>query len=180
MMEDYLKKYGLHSILVSALLIILSLLLVFKPVATINILIIFFGAIVVINGLIHAVSYFQSPKEFKPFSFELVYGILGILAGFAFILKPEWVTSFLPVVIGIWILIESIIRFQLSINMREIPNSNWGIMLALSILTAICGIYIIIHPAITAALITTLCGIFLLVSELINIYEAIYIMIKLR
>lgn len=179
-MEGYLKKYGMHSIVISILLIILSLLLVFKPIFTVNILIIFFGCIIAINGLIHTISYFQSPKEFRPFSFELVYGLIGIFAGFAFVLNPEFVQNFLPIVIGLWILIESLIHFQLSINMKEIPNSNWGIMLGLSILTAIFGIYIIIHPAISAALLTTFCGIFLLISELIHLFEEIYLMMQLK
>lgn len=179
-MEEYLKKYGMHSILISIALIIFALLLIFKPIVTLSVLMIGFGCIIAINGLVHTISYFQSPVEFRPFSFELVYGILGIIAGFVIVLNPEFVIGILPFIIGLWILVESIIHFQLSINMRNIPNSNWVLMLILSILTTAFGIYIMFHPAVSATILTALCGAFLLISEIISVFESIYLMIRLK
>lgn len=179
-MENYLKKYGQHALLTSILLIILSFFLIYKPIQSVNIIMILLGCIVVINGLIHAISYFSCPTELRAFNFELVQGILGIVVGFIFVLRPEWLLAILPIAIGIWIIVESIIRFQLALNMRTIENKKWILMVIFSIVTAVFGLFIIIYPIISAAVLTSLCGYVLLISEVINIIECVYIMMKLK
>lgn len=179
-MEDYLKKYGTHSLAISILLILLSVFLIFTPIASLNVIFVLIGCVIAINGLVHVVSYFSGPSEFRLFSFELIQGIAGIVIGFLFVLHPEWLSSFLPFVIGIWILIESIIRFQISINMKGIENSKWGLMLVLSVLTAILGIFIMIYPTATTAILISLCGLILLTTEVINVIEEIFIMIRMK
>lgn len=179
-METYLKKYGTHSLVISLALIVLSVFLIFKPVDSINVLMIIFGVIVSIDGLIHFISYFASPKELRPFSFELAQGILEVVAGFVFITHPGWLIAILPFIIGIWIILESIIKFQLSINMKDMPESNWIIMLILSIITIALGALIIANPTQTAAVAVSLCGVGLLISESLNAIECVYIMMKLK
>ncbi len=179
-MENYLKKYGTHSLIISVLLVILSIFLIFKPFESLNIVFILIGCVLAINGLVHAISYFSGPKEIQLFSFELIQGVAGIILGFLFILHPEWLSSFLPFVIGAWIIVESIIRFQISVNMRGIPNSRWMIMMILAILTVILGMFIMIYPAASSAILVTLCGIMLLVTEIIHIVEEVYLMIRMK
>lgn len=179
-MEKYLKKYGTNSLIISLLLIILAVFLIFKPVSSINILMIILGAIIALDGLIHFISYFTSPLEFRAFNFELAQGILEMVAGFIFITHPSWLISILPFIIGAWIIFESIIKIQLAINMRETPESNWVIMLILSIITIVLGLYIILNPLASAAVAVSLCGVGLLISESLNAIECVYIMMRLK
>ena len=65
-------------------------------------------------------------------------------------MNPTLISGFLPFIIGAWMIIESIIKFQLAFNVKEIENSHWVIMLALSIITFVLGIFIIIYSAQTA------------------------------
>lgn len=173
---DYIKKYAKNSLVVSILLIVLSLFLIIKPAQSLNFIMICLGCIVVLNGIIHTISYFTTPSEFKTFSFELVQGIICIVLGLVFILNPELINSFLPFIIGAWIIIESIVKIQLAFNVKDIQNSNWLLMLGLAIITLLLGIIIIFNPFATAITITTLCGIMLLISEVMNIGESIYFM----
>lgn len=179
-MEDYLKKYGTHSLAISILLVLLSIFLIFTPITSLNVIFVLLGCVIAINGLVHVVSYFSGPSEFHLFSFELIQGIAGIVVGFLFVLHPEWLSTFLPFVVGIWILVESIIRFQISLNMKGIANSRWGVMLILSILTAILGIFIMVYPTATTAILISLCGLILLITEVINIIEEVFIMIRMK
>jgi len=179
-LDSHIKQYGKTSIIVSILLILLSFFLIFRPLASINFIIMALGFIVVASGISHIITYFTSPVEFRAFSFELVRGILGIVAGIILISHPEWVHSFLPVIIGIWVIIESIINFQLSLNLKSFVTGGWMVMLILSILTVLLGIFIIVHPSISAAILTTFCGICLLISEILNIFEYVYIFKKMK
>ena len=177
-MHSYIKKLGTNSMLISALLIIFSVFLIFNPVETLNFLIIAFGVILVINGLMHIISYFSIKNDFRAFSFELVQGIVSIIIGFVFIMRTQEASILLPLILGAWIIIESIMKFQLAFNLRDVPNSHWVMMLVFSIITAALGIVILLNPFSTTIAITTLGGVLLLLTEVINLFESGYILMK--
>lgn len=141
---------------------------------------ILFGAILIVNGLMHTISYFSIKNEVRIFSFELVQGIISIIVGFVFVLNTQLVAAFLPFIVGAWVIIESIVKIQLAFNVRDVKNSYWVLMLILSLITATFGVVILLNPFASAIAITSLCGIMLFISELINLFEAAYLLFKLR
>lgn len=175
-MIDYMKRYAKGSIVLSICLIVLSLFLIFKPDISLSVLFICFGCFLLIIGIMHTISYFSSPKEFKAFSFELVEGIIYIILGLVLIFNPNIIKAFLPIIIGCWMIINSIVRFQLAFNLKSSDNPSWGLILILSFVTLILGIVMIINPFASMAILTTICGIMLLASELINVFESISMM----
>lgn len=180
MNSSFIRKYSANTLVVSVLLLILSLFLIIKPVTSLNFIMVLLGCITVLDGIIHIVSYFSTSSELKMFSFELVQGILGSILGFVFIFNPELIVSFLPFIIGAWIIVEGIIKFQFSFNIRGSELGNWFMPLCISILTIILGFIIVFNPFGTAIAITSLAGIFLLISEILNIVESIYVIVKFK
>lgn len=178
-MEDIFKKYTMRSIIISTLLILLAIVLILNPIQLLNTIMIILGVIVIVDGIWHIVSYFNEPAEFKAFSFELLEGIAEIVLGFIFILNPQWVISIIYLLIGIWIIFESIIKLQMSINLKDVVD-NWKIMVFVSILSILFGIFIIAHPFIATEVLSMICGIVLLIAEILNLFESIYITIKMR
>lgn len=176
----FIRKYSANTLIVSVLLLILSLFLIVKPVASLNFIMILLGCITLLDGIIHVVSYFVSFKELRTYSFELIQGILGILLGFAFMFNPQVIVSFLPFIIGAWIVVEGTIRLQFAFNMRGNETGNWLILLILSILTIVFGFVVLFNPFGTAIAITSLAGILLFINEVVNILESIYIIIKFK
>ncbi|MDO4282174.1 MAG: DUF308 domain-containing protein [Clostridia bacterium] len=172
-MKELLKKFAKSSLVISLALIILALFLIFKPTESLNFIVIVVGIILAIVGLIHTISYFSASKEFKSLSFELIQGIVLISVGIIFIIKPNLINEFLASLVGAWIIIQSIIRFQFAFNLKAIENKNWSLMLILSIVTFILGIIIIFNPFATLVAVTTISGVMLLISEIINVLESI-------
>lgn len=170
-METYLKNYGRNTFIISILLAIFGVCLMGAPYFSITTLILSLGAIVLITGLIHIISYFTSSIETKMFNFELLQGIGGIAIGIIIVLNPQWIAMFLPFIIGIWVLGSSLIRFQMSLSMKEIKESNWELMLILSTFTIFLGIAILVNPFLTSYNNMILCGLLLLFSEVLNIIE---------
>ena len=126
----------------------------------------------------HIISYFSIKNDFRAFSFELVQGIVSIIIGFVFIMRTQEASILLPLILGAWIIIESIMKFQLAFNLRDVPNSHWVMMLVFSIITAALGIVILLNPFSTTIAITTLGGVLLLLTEVINLFESGYILMK--
>ena len=175
-MNIYIKRYGKKSLAISVLLVIISLFLIFKPYDSMTFVMRIFAAVLTLNGIIHCISYFSSSKEFKMYSFELVIGIICITVGIAIFINPDLINGLLPIIIGSWTIIQSIIKFQLAFNMKSFNAPNWAFLLIGSIMTFVIGIIILLNPFGTAIAITQLCGIFLFVSEVINIIESIFML----
>lgn len=178
-MDGYLKKYGTNSFIMSLILIVFSIILIIKPIAILNTVMIIVGIIIFLDGIMHFISYAKKPDQFKTLNVELAQGIIESLVGAILIFHPTWLVSIFPFLIGAWIIYESVIKIQLAITYRESSNNKWIIMLVLSILTIILGLYLMINPIESVATVIRICSIGLLISEILNAIECSYMMIKL-
>ena len=175
-MEEYIKKYSRYTILLSLALILLSIFLIAKPLESLNAIMIVIGIVLIISGIIQLISYFTSPKELKAFSFKLILGIISIILGIIVIVNTSAINTILTGVIGAWMIIQSIIKLQIAFNLKELANSNWKAIVLLSLLTLILGILIIFNPFGAIITIGRIYGIMLLISEIINLFESIFIL----
>lgn len=179
MIKEYIKKYNKSSIITSILMIIVAILLITKPIKTMEWIIILISAIIIIDGIFDFINYFRSDKETKLYSFGLIEGLLEVLAGVLIILNKDALITFLPLILGIWIILKNIIKIQLAINLKQISDS-WYLLLIFAILSLLLGVLIILNPFSSIIAITLLAGIFLLMTETVNLIENIYLMIKLK
>jgi uncharacterized membrane protein HdeD (DUF308 family) len=129
-------------------------------------------------GIIHMVSYFTANKEFKSMSTELIEGTLYAVIGIFLIFKPNLLNEFLGVIVGTWQVIQFIIKFQFAFNLKSVSSPSWSLMLLSSILHLVFGIVMILNPFGSIIAITTFAGIVLLITEIGNIAESIYLLIK--
>ena len=170
--EKYIRKLGRNSIIISMILLVFGLFMFTRPISTINILMMIFGCLLVIDGLVHLVSYFSIKNEFRFFSSELAQSIIYIILGFVLVCNYDKISSLLPIVLGIWIIVDSIFKLQIALNIRDIYDSHWGILLAMSIISALLGMVILINPFESLALLTMMCGAILMIVEVISIFES--------
>ncbi len=170
-MEKYVRKLGRNSIILSIVLLVFGLFMFTKPLSTVNALMILFGVILVLDGLVHLVSYFSIKDEYRFFSSELVQAIIYIILGFVLMINYYNISYLLPIILGIWIIVDSIFRLQISLNIRDIYDSHWGVLLAMSILTGLFGMVILFNPVESLAMLTRVCGAILMIVELISLFE---------
>lgn len=179
-MLEMIKKYSRNSILISVFMIIFSLFLMIKPMESFNVMIMIFGTLILIDGIAHVISYFKLPKEFIIFNFEFVVGILQFIFGLFCFIKPDIVASIFQIVIGVWVLMSSVVRFQLSLDLKRSGNNNYMMLLILSLITFVLALLIIADPLSSFVAITTLLGIVMFISEIINIIEYVIILTKIK
>jgi len=86
----------------------------------------------------------------------------------------------LPIMIGTWIFIKSIMKFQLAINLKSTIAEKWGLLLVSSILMCILGILIIANPFEAIVTLTRFIGIMMLIVEILNICESAYFLIQTK
>lgn len=177
-MNKISSSYKFISLIVSIAIVCFSIFIIIQPEISVLVAIISLGSIVLIDGLLHIISYFRKSREERTISIELIRGILSSLIGLMIIINPVMFSSFLPIIIGIWIVIQSIVKLQFAFTMKAVSEKNWIIVLLLSIITLLLGLFIIFNPFSIVVALTTICGIILLISEILNIIEIILVMIS--
>ena len=179
MLLEYVKRYEKSSIITSILMLIVSILLILMPETILNSIVVLLGIAALLDGILHSISYIITDKEMKAFSNELFFGILEIMtSGLLFLFKANIINIF-PVIIGIWIIIAGVTKFQLAFNLRGI-DSKWIDVLLSSIISIILGVLIILNPFSTVMTITVISGIILFITEICNLIESAYLLIKLK
>ena len=174
MILDFLKKYERESILISALLIIVAIFLIAKPGIALSTVVTVFAIVFLVDGIINIIAYMMEDAEIRAFSNELMMGILLVILGLIILLNQPLFISILPIMIGIWIFIKSIMKFQLAINLKSAVAERWGLLVVSSILMAILGVLIIVNPFEAIFTLTRFVGIMMIVVEVINICESVY------
>ena len=73
----------------------------------------------IINGISYFVTYFGSDKEYRLFSFDLIIGILTILAGILVFMYRTSLIGIFPIILGIWIIASNIFKILFLSSISE-------------------------------------------------------------
>ena len=180
MLVNYTRKYEKVSILASALMLIVALFFNFKPAESLSLITILFGLIIMIDGVIHIINYFKIDPTQKLMSFELVEGLIEVFAGAVITVCADGLIEFLPIIFAVWIILKSLITFQMALNIKTVPNTSWGLMVVVAIIGILLGFIIIFNPFEATMAVTTVVGLALLIVEILNIIDACTILYHLK
>lgn len=179
-MLEYIKRYEKRSIATSIIMILIAILLIIKPATILNTIITIFGIGMLLDGIFGVILYIITDKEQKIFSNALVEGIFAIIVAVLVLMNKNLVISMLPIVAGIWIIVKSITKIQLSFNVRSVNEKSWGLILVSALITLVIGIMVLVEPFATMVSVTVLAGIFLLTTGIVDVIESICMLVKLK
>lgn len=176
---EKIRKFNIRSIITSIVLMLLGVAIIVNPNAILSIIVKILGVGIILDGVWHIFQFTNETWEEKAISIKLVQGLGEIFLGIMAIIHSVWVISVLYIIIGLWIAMESILKLQMCILLKnEIINKK--IPLIISILGIVIGIFIIANPLIASKYINIMMGITIIVAELPNLIESIYLTIKLK
>lgn len=175
-MKEILKKTGLVSIIEALIFLILGIILVCKPDNIINFISIILGIIFIVAGLYKIINYFLAKGNSEFYNYDLVYGIMAIIIGIIVMVYINIIGSAFRMIIGIWIIYTSLVRFNSSIKIRSTDNKAWIYSLIIAILIFICGLYTIVN---SGAVVVTI-GTVMIIYAIMDIIEDIIIMTNIK
>lgn len=179
-MKEIIKKKEIKGIFVSILLIVLGVFLIMKPTEILKTLIQTMGIIILICGVLDFMNYFRMTEEEKLFNYGLFKGIMELCIGILFIFKFKELTSVFFIIIGLIIIFINVFKLQLSINLKNIENTNWFIGVIISTISIILGIVIILDPFNSLKTLIIFSGVIICVTELCNIIYSFIILSGIR
>lgn len=171
-MKNNFKKMFRNSLIYSICFVVLGLFLLIKPSTTISLISYVIGGIIVIAGILTFTKCLGNDFKSITFSFDLVYSILSIIAGIIIILNPNALASLIPIVLGIWMIINGSFKFQYSFQLKQFKYKNWILIFIIAIMMIILGIVLIFNPFKGAVAITQVIGIFIIGYAILDIIES--------
>lgn len=140
--NSILKKTAWTGIAESLALIIIGVLLIACADVIVKVLAYIIGVFFVVKGGCQIVNYFMVKGQNDFLNSELLIGIISALIGVvALVMGPELLGVF-RIVIGIWIIYESLARISLAIKLNAAGIIVWKYIVAFSILMLVLGIFV--------------------------------------
>lgn len=167
-------------LLLSIAFIALGLLLLVMPQTSLLWICYAFGAVVLITGVVCLVQYARLRGSGFAAPFFLVAGVSTAALGIFSLARPEVIASFLPVVFGLFILIDGCSRIGTAIELARRKADKWWMMLLFSVLSVALGILLLVNPFGAAVSVVMLCGVLLIIEGVVNLSCVVYTAMELR
>lgn len=167
-----LKKFNNFvnlSIATTVFCAITGVVLIAFPEVSLKVISYVLAGILILGGVISLIKY---NGTFAVVDF-LSIGVLMIILGLIILLNPNILTIIVPIIIGIWVVFNSVFKLKISFILKDCKYNNWVLALSLALLSMLCGIVLIVNPEIGAITFTTFIGILLIVYSLSDMVDLI-------
>ena len=168
-LEKNRKKIWWSSVTSSIILFILGLLLFFLLFTVIHVVALILGIFIIVVGIFALLKYFRAAQKNGMIRFNIIYGGVCIVSGLILALTPSAIASILPIVLGIWMIISSLLKIQYALNMKEAGSTSWIPTFTLAMITLVVGILLVINPWRGAQVILQIVGGFLMAYALLDV-----------
>ncbi len=159
---------------VSIAIITMGLCLFVWPDVSLKVICLILGIVAVLYGTIKLVGYFSNDLYRLAFQFDLALGVLTIVLGVLLLAYPKGIIGVLPVLAGVFVLIESVLRLQTSIDARHFGMRRWWSILAVSVGGAALGIVMLLRPFESGRVLVRMMGLTLAIDGVENLLAGLY------
>lgn len=122
------------------------------------------GGIILIVGIIYlAMSFWSKQRNFLT-GFGIIFSVVLIVIGVFMLLKPGFVLSLFPMIVGGIIIIHGIIDLKRSIELASLKYKLWWIALIIAVATIGLGVLLVFNPFSAVTLAFRIIGVILIVD----------------
>lgn len=171
------REEKFENILMSIGEIIIGIILLISPLRFTSFIMILFGLILCIAGIVNIINYFIKTPGEAIISRNLSKGLLGITIGLFIIFKRNWLIAIFPILTtfyGVITLIFGINKIALSVDMIRLKSKKWIWMILDAILTIICSIIIIYNPFSSTAVLWIFIAVSLIAEAIVDIIITLF------
>ncbi|MBR3208968.1 MAG: DUF308 domain-containing protein [Bacilli bacterium] len=130
----------------------------------------FVGLLFMFFGVAAIIMYFKTEIKTPYISTLLILGIFICSFGIYICLNPRFFASFIPLVVGIFMLADAISKLSIAFDMKKLEYTNWWHMFITSFIILVCGLLLVFNPfkAVTVSIMAI--GAILIVDSITNIF----------
>lgn len=169
-MNDFLKKTKLNFILMAIIYILFGLMFLIRPDTTNKIIVIILGLIITLYGISKIIAHVQSDISQRFQSFNLGIGIIALLIGLFFLIKPGTIVSMFGAILGLFLFFHGAINFQHAFNLKDMGYKKWWISAIFGLIAICFGFYGILNPRAISPAFSIIIGLGLIISGISDIF----------
>lgn len=147
---NYQVKNWWVSLLLGIFYILVSLLLMFTPMASYVALSILFAVFMFVTGTLEIIFSVSNKGNLSSWGWYLASGILDLIIGIYLMANVGLSMEVLPFVVAFWLMFRGFSACAYSVDMKRYGSHGWGWYMAFGIIAIICSIAIIWQPAVGA------------------------------
>lgn len=164
-----LNNFIVSSIVVSVLFILIGLGMIVFPEISLDVIAYTLATIFVVLG----VYLFILDNKAAYLLDTMLIGVLLIIMGILLFIYPKSFSLLIPIVLGIWIITDSLFKIRISVSLREYEDVPWVLSLILAIISLVCGIMFIVNPLASSTVITAAFGSLIIIYAISDIVDMI-------
>ena len=142
----------------------------FTPISTFLALTMVFVVSFFFFGMMEVIFAISNKDSMRSWGWRFAMGIIDILFGVLLISNLGMTAEVLCFFVAFWLMFKAIGGIASSIELQKIPNSDWGWMLALSILLLLGSFFLISNPVAAAAFVVYIVSFSFVVYGVLAIY----------
>lgn len=150
-------------------LIVLSFLIFFNPVATVMGLSFYIGIALLFAGVFALFTAISLRSKIRGWGWRLAEGLMDIFFGFILLAHPGLTALLVSFMLGFWFLFYGITSLTDSFARKDEGQSNWWVRLIWGVLAVVFAFWIMFKPFAGAVTIVTLLGTFFMLAGIFNI-----------
>lgn len=174
-MKTLFQKTG--GILYSLLQAVVGILLLIDPIGLTSGILITFGVVLMVVGVVSIVNYFRTPVETASKEQLLMKGLLSALIGCFGIFCTEWLIVTLPllsIVYGVIMLIIGLSKVQLTFDAIRKKEGKWVLGLISAIISVVCAVVVLTNPFTTTTVLWMFTGISMIVDAVFDVFAILF------
>jgi uncharacterized membrane protein HdeD (DUF308 family) len=169
MMLETLKRHWWVPVLRGIAAIVFGVMAFMYPGLTLAVLVIFFGAWVLVDGIFRAVGAISGRASDPDWGFHLIIGIVGIIIGLLTFRAPQITALALLIYIAAWALMIGASEIALAIKLRKEIKGEWFLIL-MGLASIIFAVLLLWNPAPGALALIWLIGSYAIAFGLLAIF----------
>lgn len=143
------KKSAWSAVIESLAIMVLGVLFVAWPDTMVQVVAYVVGAIFIIKGAFQIITYFMEKGQNDFFNNGLLMGVISVLVGVAALAIGDDIANVFRVIIGIFLIYESLVRMNTAIKLSSAGIPVWRYVLLLSLAILVLGIFVTFNDVAT-------------------------------
>jgi len=166
---EFLKEIKSSLLIMTGFYIVLGVIMLIAPTFVSNSICYLIGALCLIIGGLAIYTYIASEVYGSLGAALLIVAIISVGAGIFIVINPETFASFIPIVMGVILVIDAFGKMQSAMTIKKYGYENWWQVMVAAGLVFVFGIILLFNPFTTLTILIRILGIFLIIDGVANL-----------
>lgn len=160
-------------LLMSVAVFLLGCVLLFRPGASLTVLVRIVGGLLLLSGVTKLFGYFANDLYRIAFQFDLALGLLISAAGVLILIFPQGAAARLTELLAVFVLVDALITVQNAIDAKRFGIRCWWLLLCCAVAAGAFAIAVLASPHTAGLLLMRITGAALILNGIQNMAVAL-------